>query len=424
MGYRRIYIGLLFFLNPNISYVDLLPDFIGCLFILSGLSSLLFLDERAREARRYVRFLALVSVVRLVLTPAWFSSAAADGSDNMLFSFCFGVVTILLELALVRELFSLYNYLANRRDSVEGIRYLEAAQSALTVFVFVKNIAAMLPDTLTLFAADASLEYNYNAARQTENLNTIKFVATVVLAAAVLGFGVYVAVKLRRFFMASSREKAFIDRLQSEAAVEERDNRSLRIRFIFYGCFTYLVCMALFSVDYYLDYISVLPSMAVFVFLFCLLQRLRVYRKPKPLQYVLCAAGFLITGAAYVYRVISASGETYIAQTFYLQTYTVLLGVLQCAFCIAGFVAGAFWLCKEVERQTGIDLAPPRNIACVFCALSCGVNAYNYIMPKGGAVTDLMEFYALLNIVVGLTFVFFTYRVQMHFRSQEEWKSF
>ena len=50
LGY--LLLGLVFLFNPNINVIDVLPDVIGCLFILKGLSKLSDLNRHIASAKQ------------------------------------------------------------------------------------------------------------------------------------------------------------------------------------------------------------------------------------------------------------------------------------------------------------------------------------------------------------------------------------
>lgn len=425
MGFLQVGIGLCFFLNPLFSFVDLLPDFIGCLFLFSGLSRVLFLDVRAQDARRSLRLIFVLSAVRLLCTPVflWSASSQDAGNTNLLLSFSFATISLLLELSVVKNIFEMYNYLTVRGDSQSAIRHLASAQSILTIFVVVKNVASALPDFLTLFAPSALLEYNPGSARAEATFAFAKMLAYLFLTVAVFVFGIVVATRLFAFFRAARREEDFLLRLeQTRCEVEEAD-RGLRLRFVLTGALSQLVLMALFSFDYYFDYVSVLPTFLVFLLGAYLLYRLRVYSPVRAGELVFAAIGFLTSLAAYVYRLFY-SDDVFIGLVFHTKPLTVVLGVAQSLFCFAFFAFCAARVCRTVAEQSEIDLAPQRNAAILFALINAAMSAYHYILPKSLGVTYQSEAIVFFAIVIGVVFLVFTVRMETAFQKAAEWKSF
>ncbi len=424
-GFLKIYVGLLFFLNPVISFVDVLPDFIGCLFLFAGLSPLLFLEGRAQEIRRNVRLIALLSVLRLILTPVFFWSAGSSdaGNTNLLLSFSFGILSLLLELNVLRALFEMYNYLSVRHNSEKALSFLEPASSAAVIFCFVKNIAAFLPDLLTIFSPESLLEYNPGSQRIQASFQFAKGLAYIGCTVFVLLFGVSVALRLRRYFKAAAAEEAFVSSIVTAAGSEEGANRGLRLRFVITGSLSLLIAMALFSFDYYIDYLSILPAPVVFGSALVLIRRLSLYRKPKAADYLICLAGLFVSGGAYAYRAIYSS-DTFFNLTFADRPWTVFWGVAQgvCLFFV-------FWLCaraiaKATFTATQINLTPAANSATVFALINAALNAYHYILPKGAVASQLAESFSIFATLAGIILIYFTWRMESEFQKAAEWKSF
>ena len=62
-----IFAGTVFFALPNFNMFDIMPDFIGAILIMSGLSKLQWIDGNFEDARKGAKYLLWVSVLRLVL---------------------------------------------------------------------------------------------------------------------------------------------------------------------------------------------------------------------------------------------------------------------------------------------------------------------------------------------------------------------
>ena len=425
LGLIKICIGLFFFLNPLVSFADILPDFIGCLFLFSGLKPYLFLDARAQEARRTVKILTALSVARTLLTPVffWSFSSADAGNTNLLLSFSFAVVTILLELSLVRALFDLFHYLAVRFDGDAGLNVMDSASSMLTIFLVVKNAASVLPDLLTLFSPDALLEYNPGSERAAAAFSFARNLAYGALAAAVLVFGVFCAVRLWRFFAAVRTDAAYLGRLSDAVLAADTDNPGLKVRFLFSSSLTLLTFAAVFSVDYYVDYVSVLPSVVAVILAFFVLRRLKDYIPLKRADVLLLSACALVCLGAYIYRAFF-SKDVLFGVTFYTRPLSVVFGIAQAAALAFAFFLASSRASRAAKAAADIDLAPSKNAACAFCLINAGFSAYQYILPKGSLVTDLTESFTVFALVAGIVFCIFSWRIDSAFAKAAEWKTF
>ena len=68
----RIAAGIFFLLNPNITVIDLLPDFIGCILIISGLGLLRDISDSLEEARKnFLRLFFSIRVYKIIKLNLW-----------------------------------------------------------------------------------------------------------------------------------------------------------------------------------------------------------------------------------------------------------------------------------------------------------------------------------------------------------------
>ena len=137
-------IGTFFFFNPNLSVLDVLPDFIGAILIIIGILHLADIDDRAKDASKAMTILALVDVGKtlslLLLTDA-------DGTVwPLIFTFCFGIGEGALFAYGMSKLFSAITYRA-MRHSCKKLYTDFSSLVGLTVLVAVlKNLLVMLPE--------------------------------------------------------------------------------------------------------------------------------------------------------------------------------------------------------------------------------------------------------------------------------------
>ena len=110
-----IFAGLLFFALPNFNLLDIMPDFIGAILIMSGLSKMYMYDGNFEDARKSAKFLLWVSVLRLVFC---FWSASGGRRDYLLpFTFIICVLEAIYMIALFKGLYLGLEYTLMRAGS-------------------------------------------------------------------------------------------------------------------------------------------------------------------------------------------------------------------------------------------------------------------------------------------------------------------
>lgn len=426
-SFSRLAVGMLFLCNPLFSFVDILPDFIGCFFLFSAFRPLLFLDVRMQTARSSARLFALLSVARLFLTPVFLFSTNSDGGNTaLLLSFAFATVSLLLEFSIVKNVFESYNYLSVRCDSQKALRYLDPAKSILLIFVVFKNAASTLPDFLTLFSPDSTLEFNHGAEQAAASFLFAKWTAYVVLFVAILIFAVVVFVRLLRYVKAVRAEEDYLVRICEAAAVKEEGEQKLKLRFDFTGALATLTVLALFSIDYYFGYFSILPAPMVFLLCGAVLYRVKPWRRPRSWEYLACAVGLAATVAAYVYRAFFTQ-DTFVGGAswdnfFAAPPLTVFFGFLQSVCLFVAFLLAANAVTAAAKTAAEIDIAPAKNAAVFFSLVNAALGAYHYFLPKGMSITDLSRTASLFAVIAGCVFLVFTWRMDSAFKKESEWK--
>ena len=200
-----LFIGAAIFLfNPNINLLDVLPDFIGYLFILRAISGIDELVPHFDAARRGFLKLFWVALAKI---PAYFIMAAlvGDSTDGRvtitLFALSFGIVEILFSFSATSELFEGLYYLRARYGVLSGgEQTLNGARTAAYVFAVAKPALAFLPELTYLSMYE---HFGYIDNKPDIVIYRPFFIAVAVLIG--LGFGIY-------FLVCTIRSARFVDK--------------------------------------------------------------------------------------------------------------------------------------------------------------------------------------------------------------------
>ncbi len=155
MNLSLVTAGLFLLFEPEISFADILPDFIGLLLILKGTGRLALVSPSAEDAVRAFRRAALCSAVRFVSLLPMISVTSSDPAFNMIFTLVFGMA----ECAFVLPAF------AKLGDSVEWFYSVTGRQSPKTrkmaicagVMFIQKYVFALLPQLVYLDVEELDL---------------------------------------------------------------------------------------------------------------------------------------------------------------------------------------------------------------------------------------------------------------------------
>lgn len=207
-----IIIGTFFFFNPNLSVLDVLPDFIGAVLIVIGTLHLADIEDRAKDAQKALSILALVDACKM-LTLLLLGDASGTVWP-LIFTFCFGIGEGALFAYGMAKLFSAITYQA-MRHSCERLYTGFSSLVGLTVLVAIlKNLLVMLPELTGL-----STDYGFieNIAGTEAQVSEFIYKALTILNLVVTtlyGFGWWIY--MVRYFKAVGKEKEFL------AALDEK----------------------------------------------------------------------------------------------------------------------------------------------------------------------------------------------------------
>ncbi|MBQ6892712.1 MAG: hypothetical protein IJN48_00760 [Clostridia bacterium] len=368
--------AFLFFSNPNINIIDVLPDCIACLLIAFAISKLGDMCEDLAAAKHafYTLFWITVSKGPAFILLLWIVGANMNESTMwLLFSFCYAVAEAVFAIRAFNALFGGLAYLGSRNEGGDfifiptvketeknvGNRRFDALKLLTTVFIIVKSAMFTLPEFVYIYPQD---EINISA------FNIVNFRPHfIVLGALVAAFaGIVWLVMMCRYVAHLSKHKDFWEqmRLKYEEKVLPRQGLFI-MRYT--RVFTLIVTAALFfSVDLYIDEYNMLPDFISAILFFVAACVIGKYAgtsralKISSVVYFLTAAvtfvamiyfktdGFSTIG--YYYRNVYANDN---AARLYM-IYAVSNAVTQVAFLSVVFSLCAL-LMRMVRMHTGIN---------------------------------------------------------------------
>lgn len=269
MRLRRFYsclftVGMVFLFNPVVSLLDVLPDFIGCLFIAAAMTELAMLDERLENARRLIYYLAGVSGVRTVLMFFMFNM---DESAVLSCVSLLGVAELFAAIYFAISFFGGISYIAQRSESDNVLGNVDRIKRLWILFFVLHTAATVLPELAAL--PQLTLHYDPDLIPWlTEGrLILYKNYVTLILGTLSFALGVWWFRQTHAFFggvKADERFKASLEqRYGTFIAANPLQNLFLDIRF---ACIAFAIgCGLQFNLT--MDGIAVLPAWLGTVFI-------------------------------------------------------------------------------------------------------------------------------------------------------------
>ncbi len=257
-------ISMLFLFNPNISVIDILPDFIGYILLCIALTPLADMNESFADAQSAFKKIIVIDAGKL-LALFWvfgISVVSERNSSLLLWSFAFGALEMVLVIPAFAKLFKGLSELGFIYDNTSVVgRSGRSKKShtdklrALTVFfVALKALMSFLPELADL----TSTEYyeNYGMINLYRYIGIMRFLAFV----PVFIVGIWWLVRAIVYFHRVSRDTAFCNSL--EALYFERVNGKVGIfvkRNISISFFVFIAA-CIFSFDFRFEQVNVIPD--------------------------------------------------------------------------------------------------------------------------------------------------------------------
>lgn len=288
LGLFWIGVGMIFLCNPLINIIDILPDFIGLLMIMHGLSKAAEVTDHLGDARDGFAKLAVVSAAQTCIV---FTLPFNSSSYIMLMAFTFSVLSAIFFLPAVSHLFAGFSYAALRtgsaapnavpsRGALRGKNQKYSSVTALQIFTyvafFIRAAGSVLPLVPTIFVSHYVGQEGVNWA---EYINILYGLSCIVVLAVCLPW----LLRFRRYIKGICGDQTLTNTLWQKYTDEILPNKGYlaakRMRIIL--ILSAIACGLCFCI--YFDYVNMLPGILSTAFLIVIF----AYLKQDYKQYAL-----------------------------------------------------------------------------------------------------------------------------------------
>lgn len=265
MGFLLLCFFPIFFANPVVGVIDILPDFIGYIFMLIALSKLRDVSDKFEDAFKMIGIAALISVAQL--GSLFLSFGVISGGESgyqssfMMFSLVITSLEFIFTIRALRIFFSAMQYTAERHDchficapkprragSKRKPRIVSRNDSFMnftTVFIVIRGLCAALPQ----FATQSSHGFDETAFDFSRFLPIFQLLGIVIC----LIFSTIWIIRAYAYFGGLYRQKEFIESLKKTYS---ETVTSVPVKFILRSnsLFTLLFSVAAyFGIDLYVN---------------------------------------------------------------------------------------------------------------------------------------------------------------------------
>ncbi len=329
IGFLYLLFGFIFLASPDLSIFDFLPDFIGYILLLAGLEKLADIDERAFDARRLAKRLFVLSCVKCAFS---FYLASLHKTNLLLVTFSIAILNLILIIPFLKELFHSLDYTATRQGIMLNQKKISEYHTVSVLFFVLKDVFMVLPSVISLF--DPAETGNFDSNLWYIDFTALSNVLTVLSFFFMTLLGIFMMVKTVMFFSYLLKNRELCEKLYENY---ERSVLLVPSRLISKGVrqTSHLIIAAFFFfVDFYVDFIDVLPSAIGFFLVLVFSLSIEKKLKIKTLALtVVSALGTLFSLVAFLYRLFwQKKLGAAIEYAFSEKTYTLALSVLYFVF--------------------------------------------------------------------------------------------
>ncbi len=207
MGLQYLSIGCFFLLNPYFSIIDIIPDFIGCIFLMIGLSKVSKVSESFADAYRQFGILLLVTLVRIFTIPL-----ISDTKElwALVVVFCFGIGEAYLAVRGFNGIFDGLSATSLSPENALFIRWRETRQFT-AFFLIAKQVLCVLPE----FTLLSSTEYGVVTPDGVESAANYRLIFHVLAMLFGLFIGIAWFVQIRKYLKQIRADVSYQTHLQN-----------------------------------------------------------------------------------------------------------------------------------------------------------------------------------------------------------------
>lgn len=375
LGLGYLIAAAFFLFNPNIVIIDFIPDFIGYILLITGISQLSDLNHHMEEACKLFKRMFIVSLAQFFSIFFVFGVLPSReiASSLMLVCFAFGALELILLIPAFKSLFEGFIYLGSRHDSTaifkrkkskmkkplsisekslrklsaKNPKRLEKLQKKLArknakrtkerfgmtatakatlftiIFVIAKPVFTFAPEILELFDSRVNPNLTVNFYRYIDSFRLVSWIF-------LLPIGIVWLITFIRYVKSIIKDSPFINELSEKYTSEISPKTFLFTQRYIKLAFIILAVALAFNVDFYVDHASILPDFISPIILMIMLFIVRKFGK-VPIKSYIFSVGYMLTSlTTYILNIRFYSNHTLSMTFLYPEAYNKFLALAIC----------------------------------------------------------------------------------------------
>lgn len=268
LGLGYFIAAAIFLANPCLNIVDILPDFLGYMFLLKGLEKWADLCPNVRDAVQGIgklRWFMLVKMLAMALVPL------VDATYVLVFTFAFIIIELIYAIPAVGRIFDGLEYFGTRFDGKGVFRGLKDLRALTNIFFFIKSAFCLFPELCEL----SSYEYSgivtggvqINPATYKNPLILLNILVCTVL-------GLIWLTNCIKYIKSLSEDTGFLVRILEDYDREITRDMGLTVRRTLRSAFSLIIAGSVFFASLWVDGINIIPTFVGAALIICAIIRL------------------------------------------------------------------------------------------------------------------------------------------------------
>lgn len=287
MDLKLFFVGMLFFVNPNVNIIDIIPDFFGLMLMFHSLRKLRDLSSDIEKTRIAVIKLIIIDLLKQAAL-AWTIFSSSEAGFLLVFTLCFTIVELIFFTSMLSSFFNGLLFLGTMHDGSDTLKHLSGIKNASLVLFAVREILTLAPELMYL-RIDEELGYLI-----------ADFKGGVVVLSVVLQLisGIIWLIFITRYISVVKSDQQFFDNLTEKynTTVLPRKNlfteRAIKRGIYMFGA------AVLLTTNLFLDGVNFIPGYISAIAFILMIILLKKYIKNVAVS-VLAASIYLCTATAY-----------------------------------------------------------------------------------------------------------------------------
>lgn len=282
MGLYKIIASMFFFFNPCLNIIDILPDFFGCMLLISGLMTWADLCPEIMDAvqgLQRLRWIYLAKLLMIALVPL------VDDTFVLIFTFSFSVVESIYLFPSIARIFNGFEYFGTRYDGKAIYVNYKNTRTITNIFFAARAVLCVLPELCSLS------DYEYSGyVTSGVQIDYAQYKPALLVGGIVITLlcGIMWLINAVPYFIRIFNDTEFMTRVYNQYELEIGGNIGLHFRRTLATVVALMSAGFIFFINFWIDEINIIPNFIGGIFLAVAIAKLSKYSRTDRVTLPIC----------------------------------------------------------------------------------------------------------------------------------------